>query len=178
MHQSSFDLMAKLLEKVAVKFDPNHVADALDCGSALADTGLQKTYRELVTRYGFSYTGFDAVAGENVDVVGNIYDLAVPIGRKFDLVISGQVLEHLTMPVIAAQEMKEVVAPGGWVIWIAPWQYGIHRYPIDCWRVLPDGMHFLLEGFDEVEVGTEGKDCWGLGHKPTNYFPPWEIHHS
>jgi SAM-dependent methyltransferase len=182
MHQSSFDLMGKLLEKVAVRFDPNQVVDALDCGSALADTGLQKTYRELVECYGFSYRGMDAQSGRNVDLVCDIYklreclDLFAPASTMlFDLVISGQMLEHLAFPLAAVQEMKKVVTPGGWIILIAPWEYGIHRYPIDCWRVLPDGMEFLLEGFVQVQSGVVGEDCWGLGRKPESYKTPWEI---
>ncbi len=34
----------------------------------------------------------------------------------------------------AVQAMKRLLKPGGYIILIAPWQYGIHRYPIDCWR--------------------------------------------
>jgi hypothetical protein len=175
MHQTSYDMMSLLLSKIAFDLTPLHVGEALDCGSAMAETGLQKSYRGLVEQYGFKYTGFDAAPGKNVDKVGDIYKLTDEISYRYELIISGQTLEHLTFPLLAVQQMKEALHFGGWIILIAPWQYGVHRYPIDCWRVLEDGMKFLLEGFEKVEAGHRHNDCWGIGKKPLDYKTPWEI---
>ena len=170
MHKSSMELMQELLKRV-----PNE-GHVLDCGSAIANTGLQFSYREMCESKGLIYTGFDAQAGKNVDVVGDIYELQTL--QWYDVVISGQMLEHLEFPLLAVQNMKRVVKVGGQIILIAPWQYGIHRYPIDCWRVLPDGMHWLLEGFSEVHADRLADDCWGIGRKPVGYKEPWNISRS
>ncbi|MFA7044577.1 MAG: hypothetical protein WC186_09550, partial [Bacteroidales bacterium] len=34
---------------------------------------------------------------------------------------------------------------GGLVCIITPFSVPEHRYPIDCWRILPDGYRYLLE---------------------------------
>lgn len=171
MHETSWRKMGELMGKFC---GPGQTV--LDCGSAMASEGLQKSYREIAEEMKMLYLGFDAQEGKNVDLVGDIYTLASQLGENYaDVVISGQMLEHLEMPLAAAQEMKLAVKPGGIVIWIAPWQYGEHRYPIDCWRVLPDGMRFLLEGFEVLEVGKEHNDCWGVGRKPEDYKEPWTV---
>jgi hypothetical protein len=47
----------------------------------------------------------------------------------------------------------------------APWSWEIHRYPVDCWRILPDGMRELIEqgGGDFVESYIVDRDTWGIG---------------
>lgn len=172
MHESSYKLMTQIVDGLFTDDKIEFNANVLDCGSAIAGTGLQKSYRQLFTK-DVRYFGFDAEPGRNVDVIGDIYELELEGG--VDLVISGQMLEHLTFPLLAVQRMKEVLYTDGWMVLIAPWQYGIHRYPIDCWRVLPDGMEFLFEGFEKVETGVQGNDCWGIGQKPAGYKAPWTI---
>ncbi|GBE23832.1 hypothetical protein BMS3Bbin02_00097 [bacterium BMS3Bbin02] len=175
MHQSSYDLMRQIVDGLVTEFRIKSGAVILDCGAAIAGTGLQKSYRQLFPD-DVHYFGFDAEPGPNVDMLGDIYELQFEKG--VDLVISGQMLEHLTFPLLAVQRMKEVLYTDGWMVLIAPWQYGIHRYPIDCWRVLPDGMQFLFEGFEKVETGVQGNDCWGIGQKPAGYKAPWNISRS
>lgn len=175
MHASSLWLMEHLLGKLP----PRDGGRVLDCGSAIADSGLQTSYRELCQAKNFTYTGFDLKPGRNVDAVGDIYTLsAFAYAKAFDLVISGQLLEHLTFPLLAVQRMKQAVGVGGHIILIAPWQYGEHRHPIDCWRVLPDGMRFLLEGFTDIDTGTCKNDCWGMACRPEGYKAPWKISQS
>lgn len=176
MHKSSYVMMHDLVNSLEERAFFELGMRVLDCGSAVADTGMQVSYRELFKDMDVDYIGFDATLGVNVDLVGNIYELASE--PKVDLLISGQMLEHLTFPLLAAQRMKDAVREGGWMILIAPWQYGIHRYPIDCWRVLPDGMKFLFEGFEQVETGVQANDCWGIGRKPVGYKAPWIISRS
>jgi len=168
-------LMGKLLDMLPAQ-DGGKV---LDCGSAVAGDGLQVSYRDLCNKHNLAYTGFDLEPGRNVDAVGDIYTLqALAYAKAFDLVISGQLLEHLTFPLLAAQRMKAAVKTGGHIILVAPWEYGVHRHPIDCWRVLPDGMKFLLEGFVNIEVGISKKDCWGIARRPEGYKEPWKLSRS
>jgi hypothetical protein len=53
----------------------------------------------------------------------------------------------------------------GYVFITAPWSWEIHRYPVDCWRILPDGMRELIEqgGGEFVESYTIDRDTWGIG---------------
>jgi hypothetical protein len=38
-----------------------------------------------------------------------------------------------------------VLRPGGVLAIITHWSFPEHRYPIDCWRILPDGMKHLFD---------------------------------
>ena len=44
-----------------------------------------------------------------------------------------------------------------------------HRHPVDCWRILPDGIKFLfdLAGIKPIEVyhNAPEHDCIGIGIK-------------
>lgn len=83
-------------------------------------------------------------AGPNVDIViSDPYNWGLP-SSSYDVIISGQCLEHVEMPWLWIKEAERVCKPGGFMILIAPWSCGQHRYPVDCWRILPDGMNVLL----------------------------------
>jgi len=75
-------------------------------------------------------------------------------------------LEHCEDPIWAVEAMRAVLRPGGVIALIAPWSWEIHRYPIDCWRILPDGMEYMLRGLSDIEVGVCERDCWGIATRP------------
>jgi len=127
---------------------------------------------------GWTYTGFDFNDAPNVDIVGDIYELDKYVD-DYDLVINGQMLEHLDFPLLAVQKMKEVIKVDGWIVCIAPFGFGEHRFPIDCWRFLPDGMKFLLEGMADIETAFYGDlDCYGVARMTDTYSAPWKITRS
>jgi SAM-dependent methyltransferase len=116
----------------------------------------------------FTYTGLDIAEGKNVDIVSeDPYSWPVQDGA-FDVVVSGQCLEHIEAPWLWMKEINRVCKKGGIAIIIAPWSWRIHRYPLDCWRILPDGMSFLLSevgSFDVLKCDTNRHDCFGVGRK-------------
>ncbi len=63
----------------------------------------------------------------------------------FDVVLAGQVIEHVRKPWIWIKELARVAKKGGYVIIINPVSWPYHRAPIDCWRIYPDGMRALYE---------------------------------
>lgn len=69
---------------------------------------------------------------------------AIPDG-SYDLVLSGQVLEHVRKPWIWLPELARVTTTGGLVVTINPVSWVYHEAPIDCWRVYPEGMKALYE---------------------------------
>jgi len=157
--------MGRLIRRLAA--DRAQPARVLDVGAALVNRSYRHTYREHVPP-AWAYVGCDLAPGENVDVVQPApYTLPFD-DASFDLVISGQVLEHVEEPARLVREMGRVLRPGGMVILTAPWRWEIHRYPLDCWRILPDGMAALLRtaGLDILETYIVERDCWGIGRKP------------
>jgi SAM-dependent methyltransferase len=68
----------------------------------------------------------------------------VPDG-EYDLVLSGQVIEHVQRIWAWMAEVARVTKPGGKVITISPVSWPYHEAPIDCWRLYPDALKVLIE---------------------------------
>ncbi|MDY6905336.1 MAG: methyltransferase domain-containing protein [Thermodesulfobacteriota bacterium] len=70
----------------------------------------------------------------------------------FDVVFSGQVIEHVRKPWLWLREAARVCKDGGLVITISPINWEYHEAPIDCWRIYPEGMRALYEeaGLDMI----------------------------
>lgn len=158
MHADAMRLMAAHLTRAQW---PS--ARALDVGSL----NVNGTFRELVERRGWTYTGLDLEPGDNVDVVApGAYDYPFPDGT-FDVVLSGNTLEHVEWPWEWVVELGRVLRPGGLLALVAPHTFEEHRFPVDCWRVLPDGMRVLLgiAGMVDCRVEKAATDTAGSGFK-------------
>lgn len=125
-------------------------------------------YRAFFSRPSWVYLGADLQAGENVNMVlpseykwDNIPD------GLFDVVVSGQCLEHVGMPWLWIKEVVRTLAPGGQICLIAPHSWEFHPSPRDCWRVWPDGMKDLMEwaGLEGVKTWKNENDTVGVANK-------------
>jgi SAM-dependent methyltransferase len=74
--------------------------------------------------------------------------------QTFDVVLAGNVIEHVRRPWRWLPELARVAKPGGKVILVAPISWPYHPAPYDCWRIYPDGMRALCD-----EAGLEVVDC-------------------
>jgi len=147
-------------------------ARILDVGSLDVSGG---TYRELFDG-DVEYTGVDLEMGANVDYVGNLVALvtAAPDRWKdgFDLVISGQQLEHDPTPWNTVASMVQVCADHAHVVLIAPFVWEYH-HPPDYFRFTGDGLASLLRGALELDYcdpeavfsGLESPDAWAFAKK-------------
>ena len=110
----------------------------LDVGSF----DVNGTYRDLIPD-AWSYV-VSTLAGPNVDVVvADPYNWAELNGRQFDLVISGQCLEHCEFPWLTANEMLCHLRVGGFAAVVAPFVQARHNHPHDYWRFLDSGLKAL-----------------------------------
>jgi SAM-dependent methyltransferase len=64
---------------------------------------------------------------------------------SFDVVLAANVIEHVRKIWVWFPEVARVCRPGGTVIVINPITVPHHPYPIDCWRIYPDGIRALHE---------------------------------
>jgi SAM-dependent methyltransferase len=78
----------------------------LDCGSL----DLNGNNRQFFD--GSDYTGVDLVPGPNVDIVCPVHELNLPDG-SFDVVISGEMLEHDRHHRRSLRKIYDLVRPGG-----------------------------------------------------------------
>ena len=114
------------------------------CSANILDVGsynVNGCYRDLFEDGRFKYSGLDMEAGPNVDIVpASAYQWKEITDDSYDIVISGQALEHIEFFWVTMSEMVRVLKEGGLICIIAPNGFGEHRYPVDCWRFFSDGM--------------------------------------
>lgn len=139
------------------------VLRVLDLGArAVRD---QDSYRGLFASSSFAYVGADMEAGNNVDIVlADPHDWSEIESSSFDVVISGQTLEHDPEFWVTIAEVARVLRPNGLCCLIAPSTGPMHRYPLDCWRFYADAGPAMLSwaGLEQIETHVETKR-WGKG---------------
>lgn len=146
MHKESFRLMAKLR---------THVPP----GSSVLDVGgadVNGSYRPL-----FEDCKFTSLDHANADI--NVTGYEWPIADEtYDAVISGQTLEHDGWFWLTMQNIARVLKPNGHAIVIVPQAGKVHRYPVDCYRFLPDSMEALARWakLAVVEMSSDNESKW------------------
>jgi hypothetical protein len=155
MHAASLWLMYKFKEKYADRLSKETIT-VLDIGSRRVKK-KHVTYRPMFTRPKYQYVGMDIVPGDNVDIIG--YENL----KAHDIVISGQVLEHVKQP----WEILKIWAGYfiDYICVIAPHCGKEHRHPIDTYRYFPDGMKDLFEwaGIRIVKIYKGELDTMAIG---------------
>ncbi len=140
----------------------------------ILDVGSQDVngcYRPIFDAPAWTYHGLDMAAGPNVDIViPGPYAWPRVRSRSYDVIVTGQALEHVEYFWITMLEAARALKPGGLLCAIAPSGGFEHRYPVDCWRYYPDGFRALsrwaqlevLEASTEWEPATygDGSEAW------------------
>jgi SAM-dependent methyltransferase len=135
MHRNS----GLLFQKYAVPhFKPN--MRVLEIGP-----GFPSPYQKMV--------GDDSIKWETIDIRNDprlTYvaesEYSFPLAdNTFDVVLSGQVMEHVRKIWKWMPELARVCEVGGLVITINPVSWPYHEHPYDCWRAFPEGMRALYE---------------------------------
>ena len=154
----------------------------LDIGSC----DVNGSYRQFFPASLFDYTGLDMEAGANVDIVPvNTYSWSEIPDEVYDVIISGQVLEHAEFFWITMSEMVRVLKRGGILCLIVPRTHGRHRFPVDCYRFDTDGvialakyanLEILHASCDKAPPGasddwyaTDGEDTMLVAKKPMKW---------
>lgn len=102
---------------------------------------------------GWSYTGLDIVAGENVDVVGDAHRLSRLFPpASFDAVSMFSVIEHLLMPWKVVIELNRVLKPGATGLVITHQCWPMHDRPADYWRFSDTAWPALFNHLTGFEI--------------------------
>jgi FkbM family methyltransferase len=153
MHRSAYLHMTKCVEEY---LSPDRDYRVLDFGSRVVANQKFK-YKDLFKSPNFSYVGVDIAEGENVDVVmQEPYKLPFD-DNSFDLIVSGQVFEHVPFFWVSFLEMTRVLSAGGMIFLTAPSRGHIHNPPFDCWRFYPDSYK-ALAAFSGVKLISVNSD--------------------
>lgn len=177
MHLSAYQNM----EEALLRYPKGDNLSVADIGSLQASEGMQETYRSLIEKRGWKYTGFDIQEGKNVDVLMEEYTIPRPT-QFFDLVISGNTVEHVRNIFKWMNEIRRVLNSHGYAIIVAPHPSAKkHEFPVDCWRIFPEGMKALIEeskleciysgyGWHTETDDPENTDIVGVGKKCASSF--------
>jgi SAM-dependent methyltransferase len=150
---------------------PSDGMKILDLGSAIVDNQKCGSYKQFM-KCNWRYVGADIEMGKNVNVVTLPYDFPF-VDEDFDVVISGQTLEHMEFPWLWIKEVARVLKKGGKCCLIAPAVIHEHKYPIDTYRYYPDGMRALAKWanlevlkVERVVVDRKLEDTYMICQKP------------
>jgi SAM-dependent methyltransferase len=136
MHINSTLLFEKYCKKL---FAPN------DLVLEIGPNKCPSTYNEIVGLSSIDWQTIDLVPNNSLTYIANSeYSFPIP-DNTFDIVLAGQVIEHVRKPWIWIKELARVAKKGGYVVIINPASWPFHQAPIDCWRIFPDGMRALYE---------------------------------
>ena len=161
MHEASFEKMRAVR---SAYFSPDVRSAQFGCSTLVRGAlRVPLTYGELFNAPSFNYVGLDIMEGHNVDVVPeDIFSWETLTTESFELVVSGQMLEHNPYFWVTLAEMARVAVAGGLIVCIAPSTGNPHRFPYDCWRFYPDSWASMCEyiGLELVEAYRERKSWW------------------
>ena len=95
---------------------------------------------------------------------------------SYDIVLSGQVIEHVRQVWTWTQELARVCKAGGLVVTINPASWPYHEAPVDCWRIFPEGMRALYE-YAHLQVNLsrcESLEASGYRRHIPGRSPEWQ----
>jgi SAM-dependent methyltransferase len=154
------DRMSECIEKYLSRQQHYQV---LDFGSFI-NVGQVASHRTLLEGFDCTIVGVDVQKGRNVDkVMVRPYRIPLPSNSQ-DVVLSGQVFEHIPFPWASILEIARVLKPDGYLFLTAPSRGHLHS-TYDCWRYYPDSMRalaaqaelLLLESFTDFPPETPTK---------------------
>lgn len=136
----------------------------------LLDAGAGRlSYRFILDAYCDSYRSvdIDTRSGE-VDTLGDIQRLPLK-DDAFDSVFCTQVLEHVSEPQEALNEIYRVLKSGNYAIITVPHIAYLHNEPHDYYRYTKHGLRHMLEkaGFEVETIIPAGGLISFLGHIPS-----------
>ena len=130
-----------------------YAIDYFRAGLRVLEVGPDKfpsSFRELINDSTIAWDTIDLYRSEQLTyTAASEYVFPIP-ESTYDIVLSGQVLEHVRKPWRWMPELARVCKPGGVVVTVNPVSWPYHEAPIDCWRAYPEGMKALYE-----EAGLE-----------------------
>lgn len=153
MHQSAHSKVADAVARHLPRYDHPRV---LDFGSQMV-ANQKVSHRQLFDDADCDYVGTDVVEGLNVDVVmPEPYTLPFS-DDSFQMIVTGQVIEHIPYPWISMMELGRILDPGGVIICTAPSRGHVHNPPYDAWRFYPDSFRALAtwSGLTLIELAAD-----------------------
>jgi SAM-dependent methyltransferase len=113
--------------------------------------GLRMNIGSGERRFGAGVLNLDLFVDSKPDIQADLLYLPVK-DLTLDTIICSGVLEHVSDPIQAADEIFRSLKSGGRVFVESPFMQTIHVSPADYYRWTPDGLKKLFEKFRILEV--------------------------
>jgi SAM-dependent methyltransferase len=163
MHENSLELF----KKYALPYFKDNM-EVLEVGP----DGYPSSYCNIIQ--GVNWTYGDLYQKDASDYIWFKEEYTPDTDRKFDLILSGQVIEHVRKPWRWVQALANLLKPNGYLILINPVSWPYHEAPVDCWRIYPEGIKALfddagLQCVMSIYEGLVGQHCCA-GNKVIDTF--------
>lgn len=160
MHATSLENMQRCYEHYLSRSPliNNNKIQVLDVGGA----NVNGSYSDIFSDARFQYIGADISPANGVDLVlQDPYQLPFH-DNSVDIILCGQAFEHVEFFWRLFEEMSRILHDDGLIFLIVPSQGPIHRYPVDCYRFLPDTMPALARytGISLVKHWMDSRGPW------------------
>ncbi len=104
---------------------------------------------------GREFVGCDMRPGPGVDRIEDLSQLSLD-DQSVQTIICVDTLEHVFEVRRAVDEMLRVLAPGGVIVVSVPFDFRVHDYPSDYWRLTPSCLSRLFAPLGATLVGWQG----------------------
>lgn len=131
--------------------------------------GDHRSYKDLFPKAGYNIANIVQSSSAVTMLMPGPFELPCS-SNLFDVVVSGQMLEHCANPFRSVAEMKRVLKPGGKIILIAP-SAGPRHDSQDGWRFMDDAFRFIAD-----EVGLITIADWIDREAPDERSRKWADH--
>jgi SAM-dependent methyltransferase len=116
-----------------------------------APDGFRLNVGSASRRFEIKTLNLDLLFGKEVDVQGDLLHLPIK-NKSVDTLLCTGVLEHVSGPDQAVEEIYRVLKFEGRVFIETPFMQTVHASPRDFYRWTPDGLRQLLSAFDILEL--------------------------
>ena len=111
----------------------------------IGPSGFPSAYQRAISNSDLRWETLDIAEKPQLTYSGvPTYSFPIP-DETYDIVLSGQVFEHVPKVWQWMSELARITKIGGYVIVISPVSWPYHEAPHDCWRAYPEGMRALCE---------------------------------
>jgi hypothetical protein len=103
--------------------------------------------------------GIDMEDGDGVDIVLDMEEQPPEWLGKFAHIECLSVIEHSRRPWLMAVNLEELLEPDGTIYVSVPFVWRLHQYPVDNWRISPNGLRVLFKGikWDAIRIASDRK---------------------
>jgi len=132
------------------KMSRNRVLQFLHNEQVRSPGGLRLNVGSGPRRFDIKTLNLDLLAGEEVDIQGDLLHLPMK-DESVDTIVCTGVLEHVSDPHQAVEEIYRALKLEGRVFLETPFMQTVHASPKDFCRWTPDGIRQLIRTFDVIE---------------------------